>query len=84
MAAVRDEVNTLGTRVAALTDSLHRDEVANAQAALRIEQLEQTVLEQFGMAPADLVAEYGPQVLSYRRRSSRWPNSSRPANVASR
>ncbi|OSC42373.1 chromosome segregation protein SMC [Mycobacterium decipiens] len=62
MAAVRDEVNTLSARVAEFTDSLHRDEVANAQAALRIEQLEQMVLEQFGMAPADLIAEYGPQV----------------------
>jgi chromosome segregation protein len=62
MAAVRDEVNTLGTQIAALTESLHRDEVAKAQAALRIEQLEEMVLEQFGMAPADLVAEYGPQV----------------------
>lgn len=62
MAAVRDEVNALNARVAALTDSLHRDEVANAQAALRIEQLEQMVLEQFGMAPADLIAEYGPEV----------------------
>lgn len=61
MAAVRDEVNALGARVADLTDSLHRDEVANAQAALRIEQLEQMVLEQFGMAPEDLIAEYGPQ-----------------------
>jgi chromosome segregation protein len=62
MAAVREEVNALGTRIAALTESLHRDEVAKAQAALRIEQLEQTVLEQFGMAPDDLVAEYGPEV----------------------
>jgi chromosome segregation protein len=62
MVAVRDEVNTLGTRIAALTEVLHRDEVAKAQAALRIEQLEQMVLEQFGMAPADLVAEYGPDV----------------------
>jgi chromosome segregation protein len=62
MAAVREEVNALGTRIAALTESLHRDEVAKAQAALRIEQLEQMVLEQFGMAPDDLVAEYGPQV----------------------
>jgi chromosome segregation protein len=62
MAEVREEVNTLGTRIAALTESLHRDEVAKAQATLRIEQLEHMVLEQFGMAPADLVAEYGPQV----------------------
>ncbi len=58
----REEVNELTARIAALTDALHRDEVAKAQAALRIEQLEQQVLEQFGMAVADLVAEYGPDV----------------------
>jgi chromosome segregation protein len=62
LVAVRGEVNVLNGRVAKLTDSLHRDEVANAQAALRIEQLEQMVLEQFGMAPDDLIAEYGPHV----------------------
>ncbi|WP_197380889.1 chromosome segregation protein SMC [Mycolicibacterium mengxianglii] len=62
MTAARQEVDALKNRIATLTDSLHRDEVAKAQAALRIEQLEQTVLEQFGMAASDLVAEYGPQV----------------------
>jgi chromosome segregation protein len=60
MTAVRNETHALSTRVATLTDSLHRDEVANAQAAMRIEQLEQMVLEQFGMSPDDLIAEYGP------------------------
>ncbi|MDX1889169.1 chromosome segregation protein SMC [Mycolicibacterium sp. 050158] len=59
---VRQEVNELSARLAALTDSLHRDEVAKAQAALRIEQLEQQALEQFGMATDDLVEEYGPHV----------------------
>ncbi|MEX7471721.1 chromosome segregation protein SMC [Mycobacterium adipatum] len=58
----RTEVNELGARITALTDSLHRDEVAKAQAALRIEQLEQQALEQFGLAAADLIAEYGPDV----------------------
>lgn len=58
----REEVTELTTRITALTDALHRDEVAKAQAAMRIEQLEQQVLEQFGMAVADLVAEYGPDV----------------------
>jgi chromosome segregation protein len=58
----RAEVNEIGARITDLTDSLHRDEVAKAQAALRIEQLEQHALEQFGMAAADLVAEYGPEV----------------------
>ncbi|MGV0791868.1 chromosome segregation protein SMC [Mycolicibacterium sp. XJ1819] len=62
LARAREEVGELSTRIAALTDSLHRDEMAKAQAALRIEQLEQHVLEQFGMAAADLVAEYGPDV----------------------
>ncbi len=62
LTTAREEVNELTARINALTDSLHRDEVAKAQAALRIEQLEQQVLEQFGMAVADLVAEYGPSV----------------------
>ncbi len=62
MTTAREEVTTLTTRIAELTDSLHRDEVAKAQAAMRIEQLESTVLEQFGMAGDDLVAEYGPAV----------------------
>ncbi|MCG5433726.1 chromosome segregation protein SMC [Mycobacterium sp. MYCO198283] len=58
----RAVVTELTARIAALTDALHRDEVAKAQAALRIEQLEAQVLDQFGMTPADLVAEYGPDV----------------------
>ncbi len=49
--AAREEVTALNIRITALTDSLHRDEVAKAQAALRIEQL-----EQFGMAADDLIA----------------------------
>lgn len=59
---LREEVNTLGARITALTESLHRDEVARAQVALRIQQLEEMVLDQFGLAPDDLVAEYGPDV----------------------
>ncbi len=62
LAAAREQCEALNARIAALTDALHRDEVAKAQAALRVEQLEQQVLEQFGMATTDLVAEYGPDV----------------------
>ncbi len=62
MAAARAEFKTLNGRIATLTDALHRDEVAKAQAVLRIEQLEAMVLDQFGMAGDDLVAEYGPEV----------------------
>ncbi len=62
LAAAREQTGALSTRIAELTDSLHRDEVAKTQAAMRIEQLEETVLEQFGIAGDDLIAEYGPQV----------------------
>jgi chromosome segregation protein len=62
MSEARAAVTEVNARIATLTEALHRDEVAKAQAALRIEQLEAHVLEQFGMAAADLVAEYGPDV----------------------
>ena len=62
LAKAREEVNELSAKITALTDALHRDEVAKAQAALRIEQLEQHALEQFGMAADDLIGEYGPDV----------------------
>ena len=62
LADTREEVNELTTKVNGLTEALHKDEVAKAQAALRIEQLEEHILEQFGMASADLIAEYGPEV----------------------
>lgn len=62
LAKAREEANQLSAKINSLTDALHRDEVAKAQASLRIEQLEAQVLEQFGMPTADLIAEYGPQV----------------------
>ena len=62
LAKVRELVSEFTTKIAGVTEALHRDEVAKAQAALRIEQLEQTILDQFGMATADLIAEYGPEV----------------------
>ena len=62
LAKAREQVTEFTTKIAAVTEALHRDEVAKAQAALRIEQLEQQVLDQFGMATDDLIAEYGPDV----------------------
>ncbi|MGI6796160.1 chromosome segregation protein SMC [Gordonia sp. LUNF6] len=60
--ALRAQVDQLSTVMNKLRDAVHRDELARAQAALRIEQLEEQVLEQFAIAPDDLVAEYGPDV----------------------
>jgi chromosome segregation protein len=42
---------------------VHRDEVARTQQRLRIEQLETKAVEELGVAPADLVEEYGPHQL---------------------
>ncbi|WP_435608777.1 chromosome segregation protein SMC [Streptomyces sp. C10-9-1] len=43
-----------------LTDSVHRGEVLGAEKRLRIEQLESRALEELGVEPSALVAEYGP------------------------
>ncbi|MFD4724997.1 chromosome segregation protein SMC [Streptomyces seoulensis] len=43
-----------------LTDSVHRGEVLGAEKRLRIEQLEARALEELGVEPEGLVAEYGP------------------------
>ncbi|WP_347954464.1 chromosome segregation protein SMC [Gordonia aichiensis] len=60
--ALRAQVDQLTAVMNKLRDAVHRDELARAQAALRIEQLEEQILEQFAVAPDDLVAEYGPDV----------------------
>ncbi|WNM30502.1 chromosome segregation protein SMC [Streptomyces sp. Li-HN-5-11] len=46
-----------------LTDSVHRGEVLGAEKRLRIEQLETKALEELGVEPAGLAAEYGPHQL---------------------
>ncbi|MFB8088904.1 AAA family ATPase [Streptomyces sp. NPDC055992] len=43
-----------------LTDSVHRGEVLGAEKRLRMEQLETKALEELGVEPAGLTAEYGP------------------------
>ena len=60
---VRTRLRELGAEMERLTDSVHRDEVARAEQRLRIEQLESRVIEEFGIDPDALVAEYGPDQL---------------------
>ncbi|UWM51568.1 AAA family ATPase [Streptomyces carpaticus] len=43
-----------------LTDSVHRGEVLGAEKRLRIRQLEERALEELGVEPEALLAEYGP------------------------
>jgi len=60
LAATRAELSELEAELDRLTDSLHRDEVARAEQRLRIENLERRAVEELGVSPEQLIAEYGP------------------------
>ncbi|MFF4221333.1 chromosome segregation protein SMC [Streptomyces abikoensis] len=60
LTAERDRSRGLKTELDKLTDSVHRGEVLGAEKRLRIEQLEAKALEELGVEPAVLIAEYGP------------------------
>jgi len=63
LASLRTSLRELTAEADRLKDSVHRDEVARAEQRLRIEQLEEKVLEEYGVEPDVLIAEYGPQQL---------------------
>lgn len=53
----------LAARLAELTDSVHRDELARTQQRARIQALEDRSLEELGLTPDALVEHYGPHLL---------------------
>ncbi|MCS0604286.1 chromosome segregation protein SMC [Streptomyces sp. LP11] len=61
LTAARAAGRDLKAELDKLTDSVHRGEVLGAEKRLRIEQLETRALEELGVEPAGLVAEYGPR-----------------------
>ncbi|MFF3764880.1 chromosome segregation protein SMC [Streptomyces sp. NPDC001922] len=63
LAAERNRGRDLKGELDKLTDSVHRGEVLGAEKRLRVEQLETKALEELGVEPAGLVAEYGPDQL---------------------
>jgi chromosome segregation protein len=63
LAEARARGRELKAELDKLTDSVHRGEVLGAEKRLRIEQLETRALEELGVEPAVLVAEYGPEQL---------------------
>ncbi|WP_255955462.1 chromosome segregation protein SMC [Streptomyces odontomachi] len=63
LTAARAQGRDLKAELDKLTDSVHRGEVLGAEKRLRIEQLESKALEELGVEPAGLVAEYGPDQL---------------------
>ena len=62
-ASLRGRTRELTTDLERLTDSVHRDEVARAEQRLRIEALQQKALEDLGVEPETLLADYGPDQL---------------------
>jgi chromosome segregation protein len=60
LAASRAHVRELDAEHAALTDSVHRDDLLRAEHRLRIEQLEQRALDELGLDLDTLVADFGP------------------------
>lgn len=60
LATARGRGRDLKSALDKLTDSVHRGEVLGAEKRMRIEQLETKALEELGVEPAGLVAEYGP------------------------
>ena len=60
LVGARTEVESWTRQLAELTDVAHRDEVARAQQALRVEQLQARAVEDLGMDPQVLLDEFGP------------------------
>jgi chromosome segregation protein len=58
--AVRGRSREIAAELEQLTDSVHRDEVARTEQRLRIEQIEERAMEEFGTDVDALMAEYGP------------------------
>ncbi len=65
-ASALDQVRARATELAAelerLTDAVHRAEVARTESRMKIEQLEERIVEAYGIGVDDLVAEYGPDI----------------------
>lgn len=63
LAQARNQGRDLKAELDKLTDSVHRGEVLGAEKRMRIEQLETKALEELGVEPAGLIADYGPDQL---------------------
>ncbi|MFF3451791.1 chromosome segregation protein SMC [Streptomyces sp. NPDC002667] len=63
LVAARGQGRDLKDELDKLTDSVHRGEVLGAEKRMRMEQLEAKALDELGVEPAGLVADYGPDQL---------------------
>ncbi|MFG3440136.1 chromosome segregation protein SMC [Nonomuraea sp. NPDC047897] len=58
---VRVRVRELGQELDKLVNRVHGSEMARTEQRMRLEQMEQRALEEFGVAAETLISEYGPQ-----------------------
>jgi chromosome segregation protein len=59
---IRAANDAFARELAELTDNVHRDELARTQQLARIEALESRSIDELGITPDALVADYGPDV----------------------
>ena len=62
LAGLRARIKELSAALDSLTDSVHRDEMVRTEQRLRIQQLQDRAMEEYGIDAAALLAEYGPDV----------------------
>jgi chromosome segregation protein len=63
LTSVRARLRDLAAEHDELVGTAHRDELARTQQRMRLEQLEERALEELGLDPDSLVADYGPDTL---------------------
>jgi chromosome segregation protein len=59
---IRRSVDDNGAEYARLTDDAHKDEVARAEQRIRLEQFQQRAIDELGIDPQVLAAEFGPHL----------------------
>jgi chromosome segregation protein len=62
LAALRARANAVAAELDTLVDKAHSAEIVSAEHRMRLEQISGRAAEEFGIDPAVLVAEYGPDV----------------------
>ncbi|WP_171041299.1 chromosome segregation protein SMC [Sinomonas susongensis] len=62
LSALRTSTEALAKELAELSDAAHRDELARAELALRLEALQDRAIEELGLSARQLVDEFGPHI----------------------
>jgi chromosome segregation protein len=63
LSSVRTQMREFTLELDRLKDTVHRDEVARAEQRMRIEQVHERAMTEFGIEPDVLIGEYGPEQL---------------------